>query len=307
MKCVSMLNTIDDIGFIRQVETAILEHCKEVHELTYVEHGANNIVALVNKAYTFRFPRDEISARRLVFETALLQKLKGKIDTIHIPDLKQVHTGHLYTVAAYIPGEQLTGEEIKKLSEREQQAVGIKLASFIDQLTRGISGLEIQRLRTEANVEGLKEPPPGRFRRLFGMTLPNDKLRPIVQEYYSLWQQYAGQEQATYAVHDNLYAKNMLFKAAELTGILDFADANVGSVESEMRGMYEMGDLVLKSAIDQYQSLSGTQVAYDHVRVWAVVYELAIFVDFLARQQTEEPIFMRSQERLRQWVPGFPF
>src|SRR5215211_4962552 len=102
-----MLTTFEDIGFIREVETAILTYCKEVHELSYVEHGTDNIVALVNREFVFRFPRDERSARRLVFETALLQKIKGKIDAATIPELVEVHTKPLYTVPKYIPGDHL--------------------------------------------------------------------------------------------------------------------------------------------------------------------------------------------------------
>jgi aminoglycoside 2''-phosphotransferase len=302
-----MLNTVDDISFIREAEMAILEYCKEVHELTYVEHGENNIVALVNHEYVFRFPRDEAAARRLVYETALLQKLKGKIDAVQIPDLQKVHTAPLYTVSTYIPGEHISGEEIQELPEGEQQAIGARIGTFIDQLNRTISGLEVRRLRTEANVDGLSVPPATRYQKLFGATaLPNAKLQPVVQEFYTLWRQYAEQEQASYAIHDNLYPKNLLFTAGNLSGIVDFADANIGSIESELRGLFELGDVVLNAAIEQYQALSGATVVADHVRVWAIMQELAIFTTYLVRQQTETAIFKRAQQRLQQWVPGFP-
>lgn len=302
-----MLTTIEDISFIREIETAILDYCKEVHELSYVEHGENNIVALVNREYVFRFPRDERSARRLVFETALLQKIKGKVDAVQVPELKQVHTAHLYTVATYIPGDHLSSSQIQALSEDEQQATGRKLAAFIAQLSGAISGLELRRLRTEANVDGLREAPVDRFRRLFEKTLlPNDKLRPIVNEYLRLWAQYAAREQPSYTVHSNLCANNLLFKGAELTGVVDFADIDIASIESGMRGLYEMGDIVLKSAIDRYQELTNVQIAADHIRVWAVIHELAIFTELLAAQQTEGAKFKRAQQRLQRWVPNFP-
>lgn len=302
-----MLTTIEDISFIREIETAILEYCKEVHELSYIEHGENNIVALVNQEYVFRFPRDERSARRLVFETALLQKIKGKIDAIRVPELKQVHTGHLYTVATYIPGGHLSAAQIQALSEGEQQAAGRKLAAFIAQLNGSVSGLELRRLRAEANVDGMYEAPVDRFLRLFQKTLlPNDKLRPVVHEYLPLWAEYAAREHPTYTVHSNLCPNNLLFKGAELTGVVDFADVDIGSIESEMRGLYEMGDIVLQSAIDRYQELTSIQVAADHVRVWAIMHELAIFTELLAAQQTEGSKFKRAQLRLQQWVPNFP-
>jgi aminoglycoside 2''-phosphotransferase len=307
MEGVNMLTTIEDISFIREIETAILDYCKEVHELTYVEHGENNIVALVNHEYVFRFPRDERSARRLVFETALLQKIKGKIDVVQIPELKQVHTAHLYTVATFIPGDHLTGPQIQTLSEDEQQAIGRKLASFTAQLNRAISGLELRRLRAEANVDGLSEAPVDRFRRVFEKSLlPNDKLRPVVNEYMPLWAESAAREQPNYAIHGNLCPSNLLFRGAELMGVVDLADTNTGSIEAEMRGLFEMGDIVLKSAADRYQELMNVSVATDHVRTWAIMYELATFTELLKAQQTEGPKFKRAQQRLQQWVPNFP-
>jgi len=287
--------------------TAIYQICKEVHELTYVEHGADNLVALVNKQYVFRFPRQEGAAKRLAFETALLQKIKGKITAVAVPELVQVHTRPLYVVAKYIEGDHLNGQEIQQLTEDEQLQVGRKLATFIHQFNQAVSGPEIRRLRAEAVVEGLAEPWPAYFERLFVHTrLPNDKLAPIIQHYYSLWKQYTAGEESLHPIHDDLHPSNLLFTASQLTGIVDFGDANVGSIESEMRWLYVMGDIVLKAAIEQYQELTGRVIDYDHIRVWAIMHELSSYVNWLAKQQTESFPFLRAQENLRHWVDNFP-
>lgn len=302
-----MLATIRDPAFTAELERAILAHCKEVHEITYVEHSADNVVALVNKAFVFRFPRDERAARRLVFETALLQKLQGRLSIVPIPEVAEVHHEPLYVVANYIEGAHLSGPEIKALNETEQQAIGQTIAQFMHQLNQAISGLEVQRLRTEASIDSLDEAWPQYFERLFEKEpLPDDKLRPIVDQYYPLWQEWSQQEQHTYAIHDDLHPSNLLFRGPRLSGIVDFGDANVGSLESEMRWLYLMGDIVLKAAITQYQALTGTLIAYEHVRLWAIMHELSSYTNRLAREETDSYPFKRAETHLREWVKDFP-
>lgn len=302
-----MLTTIQNPAFKLEADQAIYEFCPDVHELSYVEHGADNIIALVNKQFVFRFPRNEDSAKRLAYETALLQKVYGHIEGVKVPQIIKVHNRPLYTVASYIEGEHLSGPEIQTLTEAEQREIGSKIATFVHQLNQSISGLEVRRLRMESAVDNLSEPWPLYFHRLFNQTpLPNEKLRTIVQQYYPVWHDYIMQEQSTYTIHDDLNSNNLLFLGAKLNGIVDFSDVNTGSLESEFRKLYVMGDIVVKSAIDTYQSLTQTVIDYDHVRIWAIMQELARFTDRLARQDTESFLFQYSQQNLRQWVPNFP-
>lgn len=304
----NLLTTVEDPRFQQEIEAAVASYVKEVHEITYVEHGYNNVVALVNKQFVFRFPRSQENARRIVYETALLQKTKGKIRSIAIPELKEVHTNPLYLVADYIPGDHMTNEQIKALDEADQQALGSKIAEFMNEFNQAVSGLELRRLRTESGVEALGDPWPVYFVRLFeGGRLPNSKLQPIIEQFYPLWKDYYMHEENIHAIHDDLHASNLLFQGTTLSGIVDFGDANAGSLESELRQLYAMGDTVLRSAIDRYKSLAGYEIQYDHVRVWAVMHALATFTNYLARQRTNEPAFLRARQNLQSWLPNFPF
>lgn len=303
----NLFRSIEDVNFVRLVESAALTYTKELHELTYVEHGTDNIIAIANREFVFRFPRNEKSARRLVFETALLQKIKGKITALSIPELLEVHTRPLYIVTKYIEGNHLTPADIQKLSEEEQNKVGAQLADFMFQLNQVISGLEVRRLRSEANVDIGEEAWPQYFERLFvQQPLPNDKLTSIVREHYGIWRQFVVNEQQNYTIHDDLNPNNLLFVGSSLCGILDFGDTNTGSIESELRKLYGCGDIVLKAAVDHYESLSGATIQYDHIRAWAITHDLARFVDRLGRQDTNAPLFKQVHENLRNWIPNFP-
>jgi aminoglycoside 2''-phosphotransferase len=303
----NMLSIIESPEFEQLADAAITEFVGDVRELTYVEHGTDNLVALVNKQFVFRFPRNNASATRIAYETAVLQVLKGRIPVTAIPETIEVHTRPLYVVSKYIPGDHLTGKEIQALPEDLQVRIGQTLAQFIHQLNHTVSGLQIRRLREESQVNSLDEPWAEYFERIFvHEQIPNDKLVPIIQEYHSLWKELTAHEQNNYAIHDDLHPGNLLFMNGHLTGVVDFGDTNTGSIESELRWTYLMGDIVLRSAIEQYKALSGTQVDYDHIRVWAIMHQLAYFTTRLSRQQTETYLFIRARECLREWIPGFP-
>lgn len=289
--------------FLTQVDQIVRAHCKDIREISYVEHGSDNLVVMVNHQMVFRFPRHAAGAARLTFETALLQKLQSKIKTIPIPKLTEVHNMPLYVIADYIPGEPLTVEQIKALSEDEQTAFGRTLAEFIVELHNAMSGLEVARLRHEALLDNLDEPWPIYFNRLFvRQRLPNERLRPLVEEYYTAWQEYTATTKDQYAIHDDLHPVNLLFVGPKLSGILDFGDTNLGTVEEEMRWFYSMGDLVLNAAIQRYQEITGKKIDVQHVRLWAIMHELAIFVDRLGQDKTNDPSFVRAQANLQQWV-----
>ena len=280
---------------------------KPIGEITFIEHGADNLILLVNREFVFRFPRDENAGARLYFETALLQKLAGRITAVAIPQV--VHISHypLFVVSNYIEGEHLSGPQIQSLSEVEQQAVGAKISQFMVEINNVISGLEVQRLRTEANLNRVSLPWEPYFKQVFEMTpLPDERLRPIVQQYYPLWKDYVAHEQRTFAIHDDLHPVNILFSGPRLSGMLDFGDTNIGGAEEEMRWLYLMGDIVVQSAIAEYARLTNTQLSYEHIKVWAIMHELSTFVSRLVAKDVESFPFQRSRAHLKQWVPNFP-
>nr|AIA14450.1 Phosphotransferase enzyme family [uncultured bacterium] len=294
-------------AFNQLAEAAVRQYCKTVHEITYIEHGADNLIILVNHEFVFRFPRDDGASRRLFFETALLQKLAGKVTTVTIPSVVQVHHQPLFVVAPYTEGVHLDGRQIQSLSQEEQTAVGETIAQFVVELNQAISGAEVSQLRQQAGVvhaDGAWEP---YFERLFALQpLPNAKLQPLVNEFYPLWKDYLKHQDRTLAIHDDLHPVNLLFMGPRLTGVLDFGDANTGGIEEELRWLYLMGDVVLGSAIAKYQELTGKNINHDHVRVWAIMHELSSYVRGLARQETEQFPFKRAEANLKAWLPNFP-
>ncbi|HEU4914754.1 MAG TPA: aminoglycoside phosphotransferase family protein [Candidatus Saccharimonadales bacterium] len=302
-----ILPTLEDSNFMQQADAAIRAFSRDVQEITFIEHGADNVVAVVNHAYVFRFPRNDDAAKRLYFETALLQRIGAQLRTVQVPELVQVHTRPFYTVAKYIEGEHLNGKTIQTLSEDEQTAIGKRVAMFSAELNQAISGLEVRRLRAESGVDNLDEPWDVYFDRLFVKDrLPNEKLRPIINQQYALWKDLVRHEQLGYAIHDDIHPSNLLFEGPVLRGVIDFGDTNTGSIEQEFRWLLSMGDTVLRAAIDYYRQSTGANVAYDNVKQWAIMHELSTFTTRLARQDTDSFPFNRARDHLRSWITEFP-
>lgn len=283
--------------------------CKDpVDELTFIEHSADNLILIANREFVFRFPRNSAAEHRLYFETALLQKLAGKMNAVAIPAVVHINHHPLFVVARYLEGVHLMGSQIQGLSSEEQQIVGVSVARFMVELNNAVEGQEIRRLRTEAGLDADTEPWEVYFKRLFETgPLPNVSLQPIVDEFYPLWMDYISREDRTHAIHDDMHPLNLLFMGSQLSGILDFGDANIGGVEEEMRWLYLMGSTVLGAATAEHKRLTGREPNLQHIRVWAIMHELSSFTNGLARDETETFPFLRAQAHLKAWVPHFPF
>lgn len=303
----NLLSTLSDPAFAHSIQAAILEHCKEVRDIHYIEHGPDNIIALVNKQFVFRFPRSEWAAKRIVYETALLQELKGKINIVPIPEFLQVHTYPLYTVATYIAGSHLNTDDIKKLSSESQKALGADLATFAVQVHNSINRLEVIRLRLEAGVNTLDTQWAKRFEEIFTTKeLPNAKLHPIVDRFYGPWRQALTQDPNIYTIHESLRPEALLFDCDKLVGVIDFGHITTGSEVYAFRSLYAMGDTVLEAAVDRFVQLTGQAIDSDHIRLWAIMQELALFTELLASQDTEGTAFRQARARLHEWIPDFP-
>lgn len=303
----NLLPIAEDRAFMQETDRIIQSFCSNAMEITYVEHGADNMVAIVDDQYVFRFPRGQDAAKRLRFEADILQKVNGKITTLKIPELLYVHADPPYSVSSYVPGAHLTGQHVHSLPHHEQRGIGERLATFIVQFNQAISGPAVHKLRKATGVEDLDEPWETYFERLFlRERLPDERLSTIISEHYTTWQTYVAQEKRIYAIHDDLHQSNLLFNGSTLQGVVDFGDANVGGIEEEMRWLYAMGETVLRSAIEQYELVTGDSVSYEHVQEWAILHELSTYVARLNRHDTRSFPFQRAQAHLRAWLPSFP-
>lgn len=290
-----------DIELARQI---VQQRYPDARRIEFIEHGYDNVVALVDTNYAIRFPRHHEAYIRSQYEQAILPKLTA-ITAVEVPKLLESHQNPPYLVTAYVMGRHLTADAINALSSDEQAAFGATVGAFAHQLHASVAVQAQQELRENLGLEQ-------QFDQSWADYFKHDvaegvfalpEQATIAKTMYTSWQELASSATESVVVHDDLHLDNMLFSGTQLVGIVDFGEANVGSPEQEFRQLYRLNKTVLKAAVATYQDLSGRQLTSEAIKVWAIMQELGAYSRRLSAHQTDHPSFIRSCANLDIWFP----
>lgn len=296
-----------DSDFKEHVRRVIRSEGVIGEDVTIVQSGSDNNIVLVGDSLTLRYPRTKNAVKRLAFEADILQKLHGHIKTLQVPVVRQVFHNPAAMSLVYIAGGHLTDDQIRGLPNSQQQSIGNAIADFLVEFQSILSGSEVQTLRQKHGIDTIDEPWGRYFERLFEkIPLADERIRPLVNQYYAEWRHNIVTEDRSEAIHDDLHTGNLLFIGERLTAILDFGDVNKGGVEEELRWLYGMGEEVLSAAIKRYYVLTSQKIDIQHVRVWAIMHELSTYASRLLDDDTSSYPFKRATAHLRQWLTDFP-
>ncbi|MBI2589245.1 aminoglycoside phosphotransferase family protein [Candidatus Saccharibacteria bacterium] len=293
-----MMTTQDNQKFVELIKS----HEPTAGDIEFVEHGYDNIVAVVDRQKVFRFPRTEVDKYRLWFEAELLQKMAGKIPKT--PRVIRLNQRPFYAVYSYLPGNHLSEEEIGGLSAKDQAEIGNQLADFIASFNKLISPSEVLSLRSSSGLAAQpgEETWPIYLKRVLGdSSFPsNPKIEQLAKDYYQKWLNLKD-DLPIITVHDDLHAGNLLFSDGQISGIFDFGNASAGTATQEMRNILRLGDDVLRASISRYQDLTGQTVDPEKARFWMIVNDLASICLRLLDGKTDAPGFARAQKNLKKW------
>jgi aminoglycoside phosphotransferase (APT) family kinase protein len=268
-----------------------------------VEHGYDNIVGLVDHAYAVRFPRNENAYARSKYEQEVLKALGG-ITSVAIPKVLGEGNTPAYVITTFLEGVHYSRTEVRNFLEKEQIDFGEKVAEFAYEMHSKLSVEEGVELRKQFGLDKLEEEPWDTHltKMVFEYQFPTKLQTELAKKYYLLWKEVHAEKDPV-VVHDDLHNENMLFNNKELVGVLDFGDTNIGSPEQEFRQLYRINDLVLESAIERYQELSGKKLDIQASRAWAIVQELGVYADRISKKDREHPSFSRATKNLNRWLP----
>ena len=104
----------------------------------YYQRAPDNLVALVNKEWIFRFPRSLESLPVIKHEKLLLEQISSSI-TMQIPHFDYIGYHTAFVGYRKIEGESLDEEKYSTLDERERQRLAESLALFLTRLHQAIS------------------------------------------------------------------------------------------------------------------------------------------------------------------------
>jgi aminoglycoside phosphotransferase (APT) family kinase protein len=290
-----------DVERARQI---VGELYPDVQQIEVVEHGNDNIVALVDSKCAIRFPRNEHAYVRNLYEREILPKLDD-ITVVSVPKLIASSDAPPYLETSFILGRHCSPEDVDAFTVEHQRAFGATVGTFAYQLHTSVPVADEIAFRARADFgEQFDDSWAGYFERVvLGGHFASTEQAAIARDYYYRWKAHSDVDRPQVVVHDDLHIDNMLFSDHQLVGILDFGDVNIGTAEQDLRQLYRMNRHVLNAAVAAYDELSGRRLDTELIEIWAIMQELGAYARRLSAGETDHPSFIRSQENLELWLP----
>jgi len=293
-----MLLSITSEAGQAEIARVIAKLYPNAHHIRHIDGGYENYIVSVDSQAVVRFPRTESVWRRSRLEEFVL----SKFDSSLTPKVMTRHDDPPYLVQTFLPGAHLSEHDFRHLPSSKQRELGRQIAQFAYELHNAISAKEFTRehaiLPTATNAgsygDHLREI-------LYDFTFPSKAQDEVAKQYYHAW--LSIQPSRPVVIHDDLHVQNLLFDNGNLSGVLDFGAVCVGTVEQELRQVYQLSDEALGAAADTYQALSGVTVKTDAARTWAITQELATYAREYMAQNITSPAYVRAQEHLSRWFP----
>lgn len=288
---------------VKTAQQIVHELYPSAESITMVEHGYDNIVALVDYMYAVRFPRDQNAYARSQYEKHILKHLE-MVDTITIPRILSDHANPPYLVTSFVSGRHVSSKDIASLPMQQQRAFGKMVAQFAYAMHTTLILEDELKIRRELKLDNLTDEPwPLHFEKTtLEFPFPTPQQDAIAKKYYALWNEICNVDPQV-VVHDDLHTENMFFDNNNyLVGILDFGDTNVGTPEQELRQLYRISEEVLLAAVYEYETVSGKALSIKAIKTWAVTQELATYSEKLAKGETGHPVFKRACRNLNAWL-----
>ena len=293
---------IDLVNSINDVKDVIAKDFVNSLNVEYVERGNEHFVALIDKKYVARFPRNQKIAKNAYYVDNLLSRLKNS--PLFVPNTLYIKDNPLYFVSDYIDGNHLTANEIKALSINNKQDLAQKYATFAANIHSQYDVKQENAIQIKFGLEKNRQLSWQDYfeKAVYKRTFPSRTQDIIAKEYYVKWQDNKGSVPLV-LLHDDLHLENILFLNNKLIGILDFGDVNIGYPEQEFRQLYKLGDDILIWALQSYNLLTGRKIELNNVKNWAIMQQLASYSERWFNNEMGHPAFERACEDLNTWLP----
>lgn len=286
----SYANSHEGFAFRAKTPAVLIQHDEEtiravletqvpdlkVHTIEMISWGYNNLVADVNDAWIFRFPRREGKVSELQREQWLLNQLQSHV-TAPIPFYQYVGKKTAFVGYPKLKGQTLSTETYLALSDQEKEELAGTLALFMTQLHSTIS---VEEARKHGYYDN--DLPLERIKETLIDTLEPSELKSMLVEALEYAEQHPATEEDLVFLHGDLHGGNLLFDKTtkQITGIIDFSDAGIGHYGIEFSQLISLCPELAMRTAEGYSALRGVDIALkealvDYVlrRAWNVCYE----------------------------------
>ena len=151
---------LDNLIFadIKLAEDIIRALYPNAQNISFVNHGYDNLVGLVDETYALRFPRNKNAYLRSQYEKNVLRSL-ASVDFINIPKILGEGENPPYLITSFLHGTHLKSAEINDFSKELQIKFGESVGVFAFFFHQTLKIEDAKKIRIEFGLDKLAEEP----------------------------------------------------------------------------------------------------------------------------------------------------
>ena len=254
----------------------------DAQHIVHLGSGDFNDVVRVDDE-VFRFPKTKRGRQVLRYDEAILSKLAGKV-TLQIPAVHEIAEDGSYAVLSYVPGQIRSSEEIIAFTTDQKRGMARNIATTMCEISSAFRVEEV--LQLQKRYVPWQESEDAYYENSLQQGTDTNYHEAYVA-YYEKFMRRRNEVGAPkqLVIYGDYHYGNMLFNEQnELSGLVDFSDLGVGSVVSDLRQLYRLGQDVVDEIVADLHGELG-QVDMELVRLQAVLHELTV----LLRPESQPP------------------
>lgn len=248
-----------------QIERIVQRHvgADKFKTIKLILHATDSVVADVNDAWIFKFPRQESSAQQIEKEALVLAYFGTQL-SLAIPRMTIHAKQYFYSCHAKVPGSVLTTQDYQNLTDDQRNALAETLAVFFSQM-HATPMQSVQALHLEKR--GPWKPSPAIIADVEEI-LPAHIL-PYVRRTMERFDAENARREEEVVGHFDAHGENMAFDltGGRLNGIFDFADVGIGDYHKELQAPSWISPDLTERIVPRYEALSGRTVNRDRLAI----------------------------------------
>lgn len=229
----------------------------KIHRYESNTHGWDNDIIIVNEDTVFRFPRNDEVADRVMSEALLLKKLNRHKPFVTIPDYALLYDENNKLRCVYY--EYIEGHPLKQNLITEENAM--LLGNFLTKLHR-MNHSKLTTLHTQDYWHDLFTS----VRKNVYPKLNEFQQQTITSVFTRFLDTFPTLSYSTTVIHGDLSTSNIICNEGEVTGIIDFTDAQIGDPAFDFAGFYwEFGPEFTKKVLSYYEGVESKESIFERV------------------------------------------
>lgn len=262
-------------------------------------HGCDHDVLLLDERLVFRFPKRDDYLPRFRAEVRLLAAA-GRSLPLAVPQYAYLPPDLDFGGYPLLPGRELRPEHVAAMAADARKRIAVQLAQFITALhdlsteVAVVAGFEHDYWWSQSNTAARYE----LIRPALEPHLNADEIRWLDEQF--AWYLSRHIPQRAVILHGDLAPDHLLFDPSrgQLTGIIDFADVEIGDPAIDFAGLWDYGEPFADETLEAYGGVVDRELR-ERSRFMGRVLGAEIMYDILQGKTFPES-FADGHRRLRE-------